>query len=207
MSGPTGIQGFQGTGGFLGHTGFTGYAGANGPQGNVGAMGFTGPTGILGGTGTQLYSNGTLVQAGNSADTFSASASSSVVSIFSFSPALNINSSTTISGRYDATNFYGTPLDFVGTVAFIPAGTYYITASMPVYRSAADDEYYYLTFQEGATVLATGTYGNRNGTSYLQYLYTPPVDTEVTFYVNCSGGSSDISVGGTTVNVSIVKIW
>lgn len=218
MSGPTGLPGFQGIGGFQGPTGFTGLAGMNGPQGSVGVGGFIGPTGILGGTGIQLYTSGTLVQAGKS-NTQAGNDIQTPITVSNPNPGLTGTNSKTISGQYDLTclNYYGNPLTILhsideGTMITIPIGTYYITASMPVYLSSADSNYYYLTLQEGATVLATGTYANRNGTSYLQFLYTPLVDTKVVLYINLSAIASGgdvviITSGGTSVNFSIVKIW
>lgn len=207
MSGPTGTRGAEGIKGPVGGTGPTGFPGQDGGAGPVGSQGVNGPIGITGGTGTQLYGNASLVQSGQCTGL----GSSYTLQFANQNPALVSGKSTTISGQYGSTqlNYYGTPLSINGALITIPAGNYYITAMMPITNTIMEGIAIFLTLSEydGSTYtpIAWSTAANKAGVCYLQYVYSPTVDTVVSILKSVT--SDTITAGSPHVNLSIVKIW
>lgn len=219
-TGPTGVRGPQGPRGAVGITGPTGATGPQGPQGPRGETGPNGVTGITGSTGIQLYGNGSLIQSANMRDT-QLTTSTSTPGVLNFntrSPALVSGTSTTISGHYDTAglNRYGNPLtmDPSTGVITLPAGKYWITASISIETTSTNAVYIALTSGTGSepTVVAKGTAVVGYGVSHLHHYYAPPEDIAIRFFLftKDSGTVTSFTTTGTAfpnASVSIVKIW
>lgn len=215
-TGPTGVRGPQGPRGEVGITGPTGATGPQGPQGQIGQPGLDGLPGITGSTGIQLYGNGSLVQCANMRET-QVTADLSVPGLLIFNnhnPVLVSRTSTTISGQYDTTGFnrYGNPLTMVDSgIITLPAGKYWITASISIETTSTNPVYIALTSGENtATIIAKGTAVIEVGVSHLHYYYAPPEDIVIRFFLYSDAAvQSNTNRGAAFPNasVSIVKIW